>query len=1007
MKKRFLSILLVMIMLIGLLPVSVQAVEDFTLILCEGNVYMDYVSEKTEISYEGISGTGNGRLGYTYMLEDVKFSTRKDMAVMILDASATVHLTGESIIRGGSVEGGEVCGLYACGDLTVTGLGSLEVIAGSTGEYGQSRGIFVDDYKTLTLESGTVTARAGEAMDSWGVFTFYGHINMNGGTLNAVGGNAQSMSLGLSSSYMQVNGGTVNATGGDADSTWGICINDTLTVSGGTVHGQGGSMASAFARESYGIGTYGDFVLNGGTVAAWGETAALNVAPLTKGDGNNEVSVRAGQSGDFAEEISGWIGDGNDDVTGWKYVQMEVRSGDGGEDIEVKDYTLLLQEGSAFRYWQEGGGIEMIPEAEWGALGLSVDHDGVSGYVYTLTDMRFVTTSSIALKIDDSAATLLLQGQNMLLSGSSESGDSYGIWARNLTVTGGGYLSVTSGAASRSKAIYTDGDLYMEGGAVTAKACNSHSMTCGVWAEGSMYMRGGSLRAAAGDVIAYKSWGLYTYGRLTVTGGELTAYAGRSASVDSTGIEAYRGIEVMDGCVEAYGEETAETSLGLLACGECMVSGGEVYARSGNAEYACGIYVDNLYNEETGGSVSGNLRITGGNVTGIASDSFYSSSTGIFTSGMLEVSGNCYVDAVGGRSEEWMANGIFADNGVLIHEGIVNAYVSGGSKGYGISADTVVVLGGEVNANAGDPDTGYALESWQEGGIVILGGFVRLRASAAVTVFWNSSDETDYPCAPVTVGQNGENGMRVYTDSNLGGEECIMRNDWVGDGSDDVSGIRYMELELSSQWIVSSVALSGITAPVPGAAAEFGCAVPEDALYRLSYEDPFAWYVSNEQMSWIDCEYLLMEGGGSDVYFPEGNNSGEELVFEEGKWYTAVILVELDRGRFEESLSSVTVNGEPAISFVADEYCYIFYSFRCEEKVPGTDKPDPFQPPVQILPGTEEVNSGFSVLGILALALAVLAVLAGAALVMGAAAVVVIVVIVVIVIVVKKKKRAK
>ncbi len=1000
MKKRFLSILLVMLMLVALLPVSAQAVSDYTLVLCEGYVYMDSVSAETEIEYEGISGSGNGRLGYTYVLENVDFTTSRDIALEIRDENATLYLIGENGFRSGRSD--DTYGMYVNGNLTVSGMGSLEIVAGSTGDYGQSRGIYLNNYGTLTVESGTVTARSGEAMDSWGVNAPYSKIEMKGGTLNAIAGKAWGMSVGLAAGYVEITDGILNATGSDGAGSWGLCATEKLEILGGMVSAQAGS--SEDSMDSYGMGTYGEFLLNGGTVTAWGETAAFNTAPVT--DSGHTVTGRAGQTSDSAKDISGWIGDGSDDVAAWPYMLLQDRTNDDdGEN--VRDYTLLLQEGSAYRFWPEGGGIEAIPEDEWDGLGLSIDHDGVFGYVYTLTNTRFVTTSAIALEIDDTAATLQLQGRNTLLGGDCDAGESFGIWAKNLTVTGGGYLTVQSGVAGRSKAIYTDGDLFMEGGTVTAKALASNSMACGVWAEGSVHMAGGSLSAEGGDVISYKSWGLYTYGRLTVTGGELTGSAGQSLSWDSTGIEACQGVEIMDGCVEAYGEESVGSSLGLLTCGESLISGGEVYAMSGNAEYSCGIYADNMYNGETDESVTGNLHITGGSVTGIASQSFSSSSTGIYTSGMLEISGSSYVDAIGGNSAEWMANGIFADNGVLIHDGVVNVYVSGPGIGYGISADTVVVLGGEVYVNAGDPERGYALEAWQEGGIVILGGFVRLRASSAVTVCWDTEEESDYPYAPVTIGESGENGMRVYADSNIGGEECVMWADWSGDGSDDVSDIRYMELELGSRWIVGSVAVSGITVPVPGAAAEFGCVLPEDALYRLGYEAPFAWYVSDEQMSWIDCEHLLMEGGGSDVYFPEGNNVGEKLVFEEGKWYTAVILVELDGGRFEESMSSVTVNGETAISFAGDEYCYIFYSFRCEEAKPGVEDPDPFQPPVQILPTTPEPAAGFSVLGILVLALAVLAVLAGAGLVLGVAAVAVIVVVVVIVISIKKKKRAK
>lgn len=158
--------------------------------------------------------------------------------------------------------------------LTMNG-GSLTVSGGDTGSDGYSLGIYLPKGE-LSLNSGDVTAYGGSAGNSYGAYT--GSITAAGpGTLSANGGTAAYVSSGIFSPgkiYVGTGSG-VTAVGGQANGSYGIsCINNVIEVDGGTLTAIGGT--SKGDSDGIGSGFSGDegtLILKDGRVTAIGGTA--------------------------------------------------------------------------------------------------------------------------------------------------------------------------------------------------------------------------------------------------------------------------------------------------------------------------------------------------------------------------------------------------------------------------------------------------------------------------------------------------------------------------------------------------------------------------------------------------------------------------------------------------------------------------------------------------------------------------------------------------------------
>ena len=163
-------------------------------------------------------------------LSGINLSTVSPTGIKVPHATSIV-LVGENHVESTQASGESSYGIYAVGNLIITGSGILTVAGGTVSNNKNSGGIYVHWY--CTINSGTITAFGGDGgLKSDGIYSY--EMEINGGVVNATGGNGAAYSFGIYSYFIEVNGGTVNAHGGIGNDQsfgigWGI-----LNFKGGT-----------------------------------------------------------------------------------------------------------------------------------------------------------------------------------------------------------------------------------------------------------------------------------------------------------------------------------------------------------------------------------------------------------------------------------------------------------------------------------------------------------------------------------------------------------------------------------------------------------------------------------------------------------------------------------------------------------------------------------------------------------------------------------------------------
>ncbi len=230
MKKRILSMLLGLVLVLGMLPVvaSAYTIPDYDeskhpIVFHEGRVTYGDIANTNTLQVDGVTVTGDSTNGYIYTLNNVNISKSSSTALVVYGTNITIKLIGDNVIESiyeSSTSSTISVAISVSGNLTITGSGTLTAIAGDAEE---SIGIRLNTYdtgtsrsglfSTLTIKSGKVNALGGKAFsETSGISTNGGSIYVNGGILNATGGeisNNSAYSYGISSqnAMINVNGG--------------------------------------------------------------------------------------------------------------------------------------------------------------------------------------------------------------------------------------------------------------------------------------------------------------------------------------------------------------------------------------------------------------------------------------------------------------------------------------------------------------------------------------------------------------------------------------------------------------------------------------------------------------------------------------------------------------------------------------------------------------------------------------------------------------------------------
>lgn len=233
MKKKVLSFLLILLLIVGLMPQGVFAQETFTTV-AEGKNQSR--TRTSGLDLRNMESTSNAAEGWTWdsensilTLENVNFVVG-DSVYAIRMNSGTIVLKGNNTVTCTYDDGKEdkgitvhlVGAIYASNkNLTFEGPGSLNV---SSTAYG-GKGIYTWR-GNVTINGGTITATGGTSIrrngSSCGIVC--GSLTVNGGSFTAVGRNSDGQSVGIDTypGGLKINGGTVRASSGAAQNEAGF-----------------------------------------------------------------------------------------------------------------------------------------------------------------------------------------------------------------------------------------------------------------------------------------------------------------------------------------------------------------------------------------------------------------------------------------------------------------------------------------------------------------------------------------------------------------------------------------------------------------------------------------------------------------------------------------------------------------------------------------------------------------------------------------------------------------
>ena len=238
--RRGLCVLLSLLMCLSLLPAAVLADEpaataDFT---ADANAALALLNAaKTEGSADSTWENN------TLTLNGVDFTTSAGTAVKLPAGAKIVLAEGTTNTIASAADNADMSyGIYAAGDLTIEGSG------------------------TLIVRSAKATPSSNDG-ESYGIYANNGDITISGGTIEATGGKsyATDYSIGISGRNVIISGGTVTAKGGqESGGNYGIYADVGLVkISGGVVTATGNTADFG----SYGIYAI-SVVISGGHVIA-------------------------------------------------------------------------------------------------------------------------------------------------------------------------------------------------------------------------------------------------------------------------------------------------------------------------------------------------------------------------------------------------------------------------------------------------------------------------------------------------------------------------------------------------------------------------------------------------------------------------------------------------------------------------------------------------------------------------------------------------------------------
>ena len=465
-------------------------------------------------------------------------------AGIIADMDVTIVLQGTNYIDLSSISNSRAIYINNNKNVTFKGPGSLEAIGSHVGIRNDGGNVIiqsgsihakgfmigVDNYKYLTMNGGTLFAES----DSYGITTGTGYITLNDGILHSKGN--------YNYAFDNLQFFTMN------ENTHGITTPGKASLRNYNVY-DGDSIAKEVVIEpAYKVNIAED--IQGGAVAS-----DKDFVSKAKADAGEEITVTL-----TATPASGYMLD--------KYTVKDAGSGevtvtDGKFTMPKSDVTVTatFKEVVAYDLWVNG---EQVTSANQNNILDAVNEDGTATAVYdpaskTLTlngaeiTKAYVTgygTINAGIFIQEDKLTIMIEGENNVNMGMS---NSYGIYSptdKTLTIDGTGSIDIN---ATSDGIRTTWSNFIINGGNITTYGGLGGIINT----AGNITINGGSVKALGPN----NRRGVFNQqGTLIVDGGVLEAQGGREG-----GIYNYKGtVKVLSGTLVAKGTDKAVTPDGKL-----------------------------------------------------------------------------------------------------------------------------------------------------------------------------------------------------------------------------------------------------------------------------------------------------------------------------------------------------------------------------------------------------------------------------------------------------------
>jgi uncharacterized repeat protein (TIGR02543 family) len=661
MKKRILSILLALCMMICLIPTSVfaegetnrkvETEQELVNALSDGSV--DVITLKSDIEI-GTTMTVDRNVTldiYGYMLEMsgngsvIRIKSGGHLTLKDSDPTSTYKFTpdanglwkwgtsGTKTVHGGVIYGGTgtVMGDFTLGggvciehngQLTMTGGNIVGCTATGPVAYGGG----VCNYGSFTMTGGNIIGCTAVGYDNnnedssaygGGVYVnVVGQFNMNGG--NIVGCTATGPVAYGGGIFA---GGTLNISGDVrvSDCTAGGTSSDAMhiyssTVSGGTFYG------SVTSWGTISGGTFYDGVMNNyGTIS--GGTFYGGIANINDGTVSGITVTYQVNGADYAKQIlrSGTAPIKPDEPTKDGYAFIGWFDGDSEHDFTAPvtgDITLTGKWERLFDktadFTAADGGAQAIALLNAAKTSSEVSTWDSTTKTLTLKGISFATTATIAVKLPDGTTVITADGtENRIIGGgatvSQDGGYTNSIYIYGIYVEGA--LTVQGEANGTGK-------LYVRSGN-HINSDNAWTYTIGVYTKGDLAVKSGFMTVQGGKATSTE--GGFSYGvrinkggNLSITGGTLTAVGGESLNIKnpndakstvSVGTDVGYGNITVSGSGKLIAENVPSMASGRLSFGVNMINGELTVKDNASVLASSGFAIHIL---------SGNLKLSGG-----------------------------------------------------------------------------------------------------------------------------------------------------------------------------------------------------------------------------------------------------------------------------------------------------------------------------------------------------------------------------------------------------------